>query len=109
MKLKPVMWTLDDALALVREIQPLTRDFNYHLVIGGSVVNNGESRKDLDLYFLPLCNGNLNDSIGMQTALVGLFGPGEPLGSEDTYEHDPRWFKTKFMRGKQRIDSFIWK
>lgn len=53
-KLKPVVWKLKDGLALVRKLQPETRQFGYHLTLGGGVLNTGKSRKDLDLFFLPL-------------------------------------------------------
>lgn len=52
------MWTLSDAMDLIRSIQQDTRKFDYHLCVGGGVVNNGFSEKDLDLYFLPLSNRN---------------------------------------------------
>lgn len=47
-------WTLDEALPLIRGLQPHTRKFGYHLTLGGGVLNHGESKKDLDLFFLPL-------------------------------------------------------
>jgi hypothetical protein len=47
-------WTLSDALALIRGLQPQIKPFGFHLCLGGGVLNTGSSRKDLDLYFLPL-------------------------------------------------------
>jgi hypothetical protein len=57
---KAPLWTLDDALTLVRALQPFTRQFGYHLTLGGGVLNVGSSTKDLDLFFLPLDNGGVN-------------------------------------------------
>ncbi len=111
--LKPIMWTLEEGLEIVRRLQPLTRDFNYHLVIGGGVVNTGISRKDLDLFFLPLCNSDVNDPKGMLALLEDMWGESEPIGGPGEYDDDPRYRKVKFMLGSgktaKRIDAFIWK
>lgn len=48
------MWTLDDALKVIREAQPIIKEFNYHLALAGSVLNNGFSNNDLDIVALPL-------------------------------------------------------
>lgn len=53
------LWTLKDGLETIRAIQPLLREFQYHVALGGGVLNNGESNKDLDLYFLPLDSDTL--------------------------------------------------
>lgn len=109
------MWTLDEGLALVRQLQPLTRAFNCHLAIGGGVVNAGQSEKDLDLYFLPL-DGTQDEprTDGLVALLRGLWGEPEVLtvaryggaggaGADGSrYEH-----KLKFMLGERRIDVFV--
>ena len=46
-KSKP--WTLDEALYLIRQIQPLVMEAGYYLALGGGVPNKGESHSDLDL------------------------------------------------------------
>lgn len=48
------MWTLEDALDVIKILQPKLREINYHVTLGGGVLNNGSSPNDLDLYFLPL-------------------------------------------------------
>lgn len=53
-KPKPVVWELVSALDLVRELQWQVTRFDYHIAIGGGVINKGQSFKDLDLYFLPM-------------------------------------------------------
>lgn len=53
------VWLLDDGLKLVRALQDDSRKFGYHLALGGGVLNRGESKKDIDLYFLPLMNHKL--------------------------------------------------
>lgn len=49
-----VTWTMADALALIRDLQPLVWELDYHVMLGGGVLNKGESEKDLDLFFSPL-------------------------------------------------------
>jgi hypothetical protein len=53
-------WTFDDALPLIRAVQPVVRRFGYHVCLGGGVLNKGVSDHDLDLYFLPMNNKNFN-------------------------------------------------
>jgi hypothetical protein len=104
------MWRIEHALSVVRALQPMTRDFNYHLTLGGGVLNLGRSDKDLDLYFLPLCNDTDHEPALLLGFLEELWGKSEPIGSEDCYEEDPRWLKVKFMlNGWRRIDVFVWK
>lgn len=50
------MWTLDEALDLIRRIQPKLKPLGYHVCLGGGVLNIGSSEKDLDLFFVPLTN-----------------------------------------------------
>lgn len=86
------MWTLDDGLAVVRSLQPLTRQFNYHLALGGGVLNNGSSDKDLDLYFLPLGYTKEEDNEkrlakiqenadNLLKFLESMWGKSEPIGN----------------------------
>lgn len=107
------MWNLEDGLALIRAIQPNTRKFGYHLALGGGVLNKGESKKDLDLYFLPLEDRPWPqaNSTGLIKWLEGMWGESLPLGRDysgselkvSCYTH-----KLKFMRGNtERIDVFI--
>lgn len=78
-------WTLEEALMLIRGLQPETRKFGYHLCLGGGVLNKGFSDKDLDLYFLPM-TGNLEEVVKKENVdkLVGwlekIWGPKEALG-----------------------------
>lgn len=48
------MWTLQEAQILINGLQPKLRKVDYHVTLGGGVLNNGFSPNDLDLYFLPL-------------------------------------------------------
>lgn len=78
----PNKWTMDDALELVRGLQKDTRRYGYHLTLGGGVLNNGESQKDLDLYFLPLQNPKFptNNPDNLVSWLTKMWGPYETIG-----------------------------
>ena len=105
----PVTWTLDEALEIIRAIQPESRRFNYHLCLGGGVLNKGFSKKDLDLYFLPMGTGDAKplDPQGLEKWLVGMWGKGEEIGGRDYPDDDLYFSRLKFMYGKLRIDVFV--
>jgi hypothetical protein len=46
------MWTLESALPLVRTISPIALRHGFSLALYGSVLDRGESEKDLDLFFI---------------------------------------------------------
>ncbi len=48
------LWTLDSALDFVRTISPIVSSAGYGVAIGGSVLIEGSSDKDLDLVIFPL-------------------------------------------------------
>ena len=73
-------WTLEEALPLIRGLQPETRRFGYHLCLGGGVLNRGSSEKDLDLYFLSM-GGKPPKPEELIGWLEGLWGRSEPIGS----------------------------
>ncbi len=120
------LWTLDGALPLIRSLQPKTRDFGYHLCLGGGVLNKGESNKDLDLVFCPLDNGKPSDPTGLLSYLEILWGraysfyepnpngaPDQEDFSDDSYSDMPDnnlIYRNKvkfFYDGTDRIDVFI--
>lgn len=78
----PNMWTLDEGLKLVRAIQEPSRKFGYHITLGGSVLNGGESKKDIDLYFHPMDNGEPINTDGLLDWLSGLWGGSAPIGKD---------------------------
>jgi len=111
------MWALNEALALIRRIQPLVRPFNYHLAIGGGVLNKGYSTKDLDLYCIPFSERG-PDSDGLRAFFVTEFGPEftlggpnvDPVDTDKAYEPEPMWVNgryTYWLDGSHRIDIFI--
>lgn len=120
------MWKLEEALEVIRAIQPAIRKFGYHLCLGGGVLNTGMSRKDLDLYFLPMHPGSVAGQPKLLAWLEGMWGPAEQMGGGRVvaqpagqfgiiisaagadYPDDPivRW-KGKFNYTGLRIDVFI--
>lgn len=48
------MWTLMEAIELIGPFQAALRPFDFHVALGGGVLNKGSSINDLDLYVLPV-------------------------------------------------------
>ena len=46
------MWTLSEALVLIRKISPIAQRHGFSVALYGSVLDKGESEKDLDLFFV---------------------------------------------------------
>ncbi len=105
-------WLLEDGVSIVRSLQNVSRQFNYHVCLGGGVLNNGYSYNDLDLYFLPLNTEDDNDADGLVTYLEKLWGPAEDLVSEEylegsmTYERKLK-FVPKVKHPGKRIEVFV--
>lgn len=43
------MWELDEALTIIRSLEPQLRKLNYFTSLTGSVLYNGQSKNDLDI------------------------------------------------------------
>ena len=50
--------TLEDALEIIRYMQPLAKECNYYLALAGGVLNKGYSRNDLDIIAVPATSDN---------------------------------------------------
>lgn len=78
-------WYLDEAVSIVKVLQPAVKVFGYHVAIGGSVVNNGSSEKDIDLYFLPMGGLDEKDAtkpIDLLTWLESVWGTSKRIGKD---------------------------
>jgi len=111
-------WELDEALQVVRDLQPLVRDLDYHIALGGGVINKGYSDKDIDLYVLPVFKGNTHDDIKVMALLSDYFSKksgyvnvrplfGSSAGNEDEGEHLYSHQSKFVMADTRRIDVFV--
>lgn len=108
----PWHWRLEQALALIRDLQPRLHEKRWHVTFGGSVLNNGSSGKDLDLFFFPFgmvgANGEpVEDILPMLTEMWGE--PYRLNQHEDNYPPNLNFGRScKFYPvGRGRIDAFI--
>ena len=110
------MWTLNEALELIRRLQPGANAANFHIALGGSVLNNGQSSKDLDLYFLPLEDESnhpddykITEIANIMSMMFGYSGNyGQEMG--ESYEGLRTSYRQKLTyntRDNRRIDIFI--
>ena len=100
-------WTLKDALDLIRGLQPESRKHGYHLCLGGSVLNKGESQKDLDLYFLSLGGNTQPRPTELINWLESIWGFSAPIGG-GLYPPEANYpYKSMFNYGGLRIDVFV--
>jgi hypothetical protein len=103
-----MMWTLEQGLEVVRLLQPHSREYNYHIALGGGVVNNGSSEKDLDVYCLPLDNGSRMNPTGLLQYLSSIWGEWLPIQNEHYLGSHNYSHKVKFLGADGgRIDVFI--
>ena|ERR1017187_7973554 len=102
------MWTLDEALMIVRSLQPDLKPLEWHVVLGGGVLNTGVSDKDLDLYILGFNGAILQNVAPVLVLLSSRFGIASQITDADEYPEDPRYReKVKFHIDGKRIDVFI--
>ena len=106
----PTMWDFFSAKSVIRSCQELSRHYNYHMCLGGGVLNKGHSKKDLDLYFLPLDDGDKKpDPKGLLDHLqVLFFCKMEEMGGKYHKASLPYIFKGKLVQlNGRRIDVFV--
>jgi len=102
------MWTLDEARSEIVRVQLPSRAYGYHVALGGGVLNNGKSFKDLDVYFLPLDDTtNTPNPMSLQIFLKSVWGQSTPI-SDDSYGPSKYYaLKLKFSVNHKRIDVFV--
>lgn len=112
------MWNLQEALELIRKLQPKLYSIGFHVCLGGGILNYGKSPNDLDLYIIPLEDEShhpddkrLVYSKDFYTTLLNFLINefGEPHFNED-YENLRTTFKYKqfyLLNDKEKIDIFI--
>ena|SRR3990167_4283139 len=84
-------WKIEEGLKLIRALQGRVKEFGYHIALGGGVLNNGMSDKDLDLYFLPFNNPNVakENTQGLLDWLSKLWGEPKQIGEYPDQPNDP--------------------
>lgn len=88
------VWTLEDGLRLIRILQPKAKEYGYHIALGGGVLNKGESKKDLDLYFLTLDNGKKTPACDNLVAwLEEMWGNGKDIDNYAKEDKVEDWFE----------------
>lgn len=103
------VWTLDQAHVIIAELWPLMWDLHYHILLGGGVIREGKSDKDLDLFFIPL-NGYESHAHTVLEKLWSQLGPSKALRDSPDYHADSNFHFTeaqKFDYLGKRIDVFI--
>ena len=99
------MWNIDEAIIFIRQYQQSFRQFNYHIGLIGSVLNDGISIKDLDIVVLPMSNGKEANIKLLIPFLEEHFAAAKIIDKE--YEFDGRILMKSFINDK-RIDWFIY-
>ena len=97
------MWTLDEALTLIRKLNPLALKNGFSIALGGSVLHEGSSEKDLDLIVIPL-NGecyDINKFRGMLEHSAGWERKAAP------YLVKIQWFKHSRSTDSKNVE--IWR
>lgn len=51
--MREIVWTLADALPLLREVQTAVEPLGYHVGLAGSVLTKGVSHNDMDMILYP--------------------------------------------------------
>lgn len=107
------MWTLQKALTLIRDIQPTVHELGYHVTLGGGVLNNGESKKDLDIFILRKNNVTRVSSHDVVSKVMQLLdGRWSPLRDSPDYGPDADFHMKEAYQRKAdgaygRIDLFV--
>jgi hypothetical protein len=105
---KPIIWTLAEALYLIKDIQSALKPLGYHVVLGGGVLNRGWSQKDLDLYFIPLTNDKQPDLAPLVNHLLTIFRQSDSDdASHRPNPYSPFRLQFEWTHKGRRVDAFI--
>jgi hypothetical protein len=100
------VWTIEEAVELVRSIQPHLHAVRWHATLGGGTLNRGSSEKDCDVYVLPFSGEE--SSTSALGAVAAHWGAYEPMSETGEYADDPRFdYMVKFIVGGKRVDCFV--
>lgn len=101
------MWTLEQAVELLRMLEPVAISQGFHVALGGSVLIRGSSDKDLDIFIYP---HKTADKIAFECLLskLGDFGISDFNKAEHAHYGDDKAVYRSGYKGK-RIDWFFLK
>lgn len=72
-------WVFKDAQELISAMRTKVNSYGYDIALGGSVVTNGASPNDLDLFFLPKNDNGTPLPVDLLMWLASKFGPGKTI------------------------------
>lgn len=72
-------WVFKDAQELVAAMRSKTHQYGYEIAMGGSVLTNGKSSKDLDLFFVPKGGDTQPLPIDLLMWVASKLGPGKTI------------------------------
>lgn len=98
------LWTLDEALELVRSLHLPLADIGWCCGIGGGVLIKGSSDKDLDLIFVPYCK--TNHDIGVLNALLSSLDGWERYCTVDVMH--AHW-RSKGLEDTKHVEAWTFK
>jgi hypothetical protein len=103
------MWDLKEGIKLIREIEEIMSQFQYHCALTGSVLYKGKSGKDLDVILYP----HSTDKTLKEKALLKILESIKFTIIEDRTETHSRYGDDKIVYRTEydgkRVDIFIMK
>lgn len=102
-------WTREQADKLLKTIQPMFWLIHHHVALGGGVLNNGVSYKDLDLYVLPFGDEEAPTLEPEVDALLeDVFEYQSPIGNDEVYGPQPAFrSRDRYTFEGKRVDVFV--
>lgn len=108
------MWTQQEAIELLKRLEPDLAKVGFHCALGGSVLYRGTSEKDLDVIIYPHTykkQSPPNNSIA--EVVLKLFFQAEKIkacgGESSSQERDDKEVKWLTTEGNKRVDFFFLK
>lgn len=65
-------WTMDEAVRLIRVLEPMAAKRGFHIGLCGGVLQKGRSEKDVDLLLYPDCTAIPGDYAGLKKDWASL-------------------------------------
>lgn len=101
------IWYRAEADLLIRKLQEAVWPLNYHVALGGGVLNHGYSDGDLDIYLLPIYTKEWTpDYLNIRSVVQDALGT---TVEDMTHYYPGRAFKFEWIAMPQgkRVDVFV--